>query len=62
MTIDHLKMIGKRLVTANRLRDEVIAAAKKSAIEAVAEGYSEVEVARALGVDRSRTLRRWLGK
>lgn len=36
--------------------------AAKIAVEASEAGVSEVELARALGVDRARTLRRWVGK
>lgn len=59
---DHLKSIGRQLKAANLRRAEVIKAAREAAVTAVAAGMSEVEVARALGVDRARTLRRWLGK
>jgi transposase-like protein len=62
MSSDDLHEIGEQLKVANHRRAEVITAAKKAAIAAVANGTSEVEVARALGVDRARTLRRWLGK
>jgi hypothetical protein len=62
MNPDHLTAIGLQLQAANQRRAEVITAARDAAIEACAEGMTEVEVARALGVDRSRTLRRWLGK
>jgi hypothetical protein len=57
-----LTKIGKQLKAVNQRRSEIITAAQDAAIEAVAGGMSEVEVARALGVDRARTLRRWLGK
>ncbi len=36
--------------------------AKAIALEAHQAGVTEVELAEALGVDRARTLRRWLGK
>jgi hypothetical protein len=62
MDTKDLRAIGKRLQAVNDRRAEVIAAAREAANTAVAEGLSEVEVARALGVDRARTLRRWLGK
>lgn len=62
MSSDELHKIGRQLKAVNQRRAEVITAAKEAAIAAVANGTSEVEVARALGVDRARTLRRWLGK
>jgi hypothetical protein len=62
MSSDELHKIGKQLKAANQRRAEVIRAAKEAAVAAVANGTSEVEIARALGVDRARTLRRWLGK
>lgn len=37
-------------------------AAARVANEANAAGVTEVDLARMLGVDRARTLRRWLGK
>jgi hypothetical protein len=62
MTPANLAKIGQQLKAANQRRAKVIESAKEAAIEAVGDGMSEVEVARALGVDRPRTLRRWLGK
>lgn len=38
------------------------AAATRFARKAYAAGATEVELARLLGVDRARTIRRWLGK
>jgi heme-degrading monooxygenase HmoA len=55
VTINDLTKIGKKLKAADDRRAEVIAAAQEAAKVAVAEGFSEVEVARALGVDRART-------
>lgn len=37
-------------------------AAKAAAVAAHKAGHSEVAIAKALGVDRANTLRRWLGK
>jgi hypothetical protein len=45
---------------ANRAR--AVEAAKEVARELYAAGLSEVELAKGLGVDRARTLRRWLNK
>ena len=41
---------------------EATAAARTIAVLAVEDGATEVDLARYLGVDRARTLRRWLGK
>lgn len=62
MTSDELFEISVRLQTARNQLAEVMAQARAAAVIAIADGASEVEVARALGVDRARTLRRWLGK
>lgn len=58
----HLEAIGRQLRAANQRRAKVVLAAREAAKLAAAEGLTEVEIARALGVDRARTLRRWLGK
>jgi hypothetical protein len=58
----YLEAIGKQLKDVDQQRAKIIETARRAAIEACAEGISEVKVARALGVDRARTLRRWLGK
>jgi len=50
------------LAVARQQLDEATEQARRVAIAAIADGRSEVEIARALGVDRARTLRRWLGK
>jgi transposase-like protein len=60
MNTAHLESIGEQLHEANLRRANVIEAARAAAKLAVAEGMSQSEVARALGVDRARTLRRWL--
>jgi hypothetical protein len=62
VTSDELFEISVRLQTARNQLAEVMAQARAAAVIAIADGASEVEVARALGVDRARTLRRWLGK
>jgi hypothetical protein len=60
--MDHLEAIGRQLKAANQRRAEVVLAAREAAKLAAADGFSQVDIARALGVDRARTLRRWLGK
>lgn len=62
MTTLRLVQIGKQLKAANERRAAIIEAAQEAAKLAKSEGMSEVEIARALGVDRARTLRRWLKK
>ena len=50
----HAAAKAQRAVVADELRDV--------ALEAIAAGMTEVDLAAALGVDRARTLRRLLGK
>lgn len=50
------------LLAARKGWNKATAYAAKVAVEAHEAGMSEVELARVLGVDRARTLRRWLGK
>lgn len=57
-----LRRLGADLRRANRRRSIVIGTAKSRAREAHALGFTEVELARLLGVDRAKTVRRWLGK
>ena len=53
---------GAALADANTARDTAVATATKVAQQAHKAGMSEVELAALLGVDRARTVRRWLGK
>jgi len=57
-----LRVAAEMLAVARQQLDEATEQARRVAIAAIADGRSEVEIARALGVDRARTLRRWLGK
>lgn len=50
------------LATARQNWTDATEHAAQVAREAAAAGMNEVRLARLLGVDRSRTLRRWLGK
>lgn len=50
------------LVAARKQWTKATEAAAKVANAAHEAGMNEVELARELGVDRARTLRRWLGK
>lgn len=54
--------IGLAVTTARAQWDETVAAAAQVARMAADDGVGEVELARRIGVDRARTVRRWLGK
>lgn len=56
-----LAAIGRRLARATGTLDRIKEEAREAAVEAVAGGMSEVEVARLLRVNRH-TVREWLGK
>jgi DNA-binding XRE family transcriptional regulator len=51
---------GKEFAAAYTARQNAAARAAEVAREASAAGMSQVELAELLGVDRARTLRRWL--
>ena len=53
---------GADLAAADKARKRAVATAKKVAVDANDAGMSEMELARRFGVDRARTIRRWLGK
>ena len=53
---------ARSLATARQNWTDATDHAAQVAREAAAAGMNEVRLARLLGVDRSRTLRRWLGK
>ena len=53
---------GADFAKAYKARQDAADAATVVAREAYAAGMNEKELAAALGVDRARTLRRWLGK
>lgn len=53
---------GADLAAATKARKRAVDAAKRVAAAAHAAGMTEVELADRLGVDRARTMRRWLGK
>lgn len=50
------------LAAARKQWEKATSAAAEVAVAANDAGMTEVELARRLGVDRARTLRRWLGK
>ena len=47
---------------ADAARDRAVQAAKKMANKLYVAGMPDAEIARVYGVDRARTVRRWLGK
>lgn len=53
---------AETLAAARAAWNQAVEGAKSVAIEAHQAGVTEVELAQQLGVDRARTLRRWLGK
>ena len=60
--VDLLRIVGERLRRAREVLDEETDTAKATAIAAADVGLPETIIARELGVDRARTLRKWLGK
>lgn len=59
---DRIAAAAAELAAARAHLDQAKNAAIAIAKEAHAAGVTEVELASLLGVDRARTLRRWLGK
>jgi hypothetical protein len=59
---DRIAAAAAELAAARLRLDKAKAEAIKVANAAHKAGVSEVELAKMLGVDRARTLRRWLGK
>jgi hypothetical protein len=57
-----LRDVGIALREARDQLNRVIAEARRIAIRAYQAGMTEVDLARELGVDRAKTIRRWLGK
>lgn len=53
---------GAEFAAVNQQRAKTVAACKKLALRAHAAGMPETELAELFGVDRARTIRRWLGK
>jgi hypothetical protein len=54
--------IGIALREARDQLNRVVKEARRIAIRAYQAGMTEVDLARELGVDRAKTIRRWLGK
>lgn len=52
---------GATYQAATAARKEAIASAKKVALRAHKAGMPQSEIADIMGVDRARTIRRWLG-
>lgn len=59
--MDDLTQAGRKLRSARRAQREAMEAARLAAIDALAQGRTEVDVATTLGVDRM-TVRKWAGK
>lgn len=57
-----LAAAGADLADATQARQHAVNTARKLANQAHKAGMTEVELAHLLGVDRARTIRRWLGK
>ena len=60
-TVKQLADAGSKLCRARYDADNALAEAKRVGLKALAEGVTEVDVARSLGVDRM-TVRKWRGK
>jgi hypothetical protein len=58
---DELNMRGRKLANARNAVAEQMEWARLTALAALTDGVTEVEVAKALGVDRM-TVRKWRGK
>lgn len=58
---DNLERAGRKLRSARKAQKAAIEGAQAAALEALEQGYTEVEVAATLGVDRM-TVRKWAGK
>lgn len=58
---DNLERAGRKLRSARKAQKDAMEAARLAALEALAQGYTEVQVADTLGVDRM-TVRKWNGK
>jgi hypothetical protein len=58
---DNLERAGRKLRLARRAQSEAMEAARLAALDAIERGFTEVEVATTLGVDRM-TVRKWGGK
>lgn len=60
-TLTSLSKLGKSIAATRAAREKAFREAEALALDALAEGATEVEVARELGVDRM-TVRKWRGK
>jgi len=58
---DNLERAGRKLRSARKAQKDAMESARAAALEALEQGYTEVEVANTLGVDRM-TVRKWNGK
>lgn len=58
---DNLERAGRKLRSARKNQKAAMEEAQTAALEALDLGYTEVQVANTLGVDRM-TVRKWAGK
>lgn len=56
-----LDKAGRKLQSARKAQEAALESARLAAIDALAQGFTEVEVSKTLGVDRM-TVRKWAGK
>lgn len=56
-----LDRAGRKLRSARKAQKAALDEAQAAAVDALAQGVTEVEVAKTLGVDRM-TVRKWAGK
>lgn len=52
---------GAEVAAATAARDKAVETAKRIALKAHKAGMPQAEIAALMGVDRARTVRRWLG-
>lgn len=57
-----LRAAGRRYQAARRRFEEATRDAQEAARAASGQGVADAVIAREFGVDRARTVRRWLGK
>jgi hypothetical protein len=62
VVIKHLRVCAEVLSAAREQLDYATGRAQQAALDAAAAGIPQTVIASELGIDRARTLRRWLGK
>jgi DNA-binding NarL/FixJ family response regulator len=61
VTVQDLELAGRVLCSARAAEAEAVQAAQAACLRAAADGWTEVDIARLLGVSRL-TVRKWKGK